>query len=301
MKDSLKDRTINALFWSFLESVGLLSTKLVIGIILARLLFPAQFGLIGMLAIFMAVAQAFLDSGFGAALIQKKNATHTDICSIFYFNIFVGLITAILLNLAAPSISVFYNQPILTPLTRVLSLTLVINALGLVQHTILRKEINFRKQTLVSLTANVVSGFIGVILAMNGFGIWSLAAQQIANTLCLTGFLWIACTWRPSLIFSIESLRQLFGFGSKMLAAGLLNQIFNNIYLLVIGRLFSAMDLGFYMRAKSLAELPSTAIPRMVGRVIFPVFSNIQDDPIRLKKGMRKATIMNGAGLFLYR
>ena len=289
MSGSLKGKTIKALLWSFIESVGLISVKFIVGIILARILFPEQFGLIGMLTIFMAVAQVFLDSGFGSALIQKQNATQTDYCSIFYFNIGAGFLIVLIFYSAAPWIAAFYGQPILTPLTRFMSLAIVINAFGLIQNTILIKELNFKKYSYVSLLASSVSGIIGISFAVNGYGVWSLVAQQMSAAFFRTIFLWFICTWRPSLIFSFKSLSQLFGFGSKMLAAGLLNQIFNHIYLLVIGRLFSASHLGFYTRAKTLAEVPSTIIPRMVGRVLFPAFSKIQENPERLKKAMRKA------------
>lgn len=289
MADSLRSKTLHALSWSFLESVGLQGVRFVIGIVLARLLFPEQYGLIGMLTIFMAVAQSFLESGFGAALIQKREATPTDICSIFYFNIVVGVAAAGLLCLVAPWIAAFYNQPILTPLTRALSLSIVINSFGLIQTTILTKQVDFKTQTKVSLIAGALSGIIGVILAAAGFGVWSLAIQQISSTLFRTIFLWFFNPWRPALIFSLTSLREMFSFGSRMLASGLLNQIFDNIYLLVIGKLFSATDLGFFTRAKTLGELPSQTLSGMVGRVTFPVFSTIQDDPARLKKGMKKA------------
>ena len=181
MSRSLKSKIVHALFWSFVEAIGLRGVQFVIGIVLARLLLPEQFGLIGMLIIFMAVAQAFLDSGFGAALIQKRDATKTDICSIFYFNIVVGLAAAVLLCLVAPWIAAFYNQPILTPLTRVLSLTIVVNSFGLIQNTLLIKEINFKTQTKVSLIASLLSGIIGISLAIAGFGVWSLAIQQILS------------------------------------------------------------------------------------------------------------------------
>jgi len=288
MADSLKSKTLHALSWSFLESAGVQGVRFVIGIILARLLFPEQFGLIGMLFIFMAVAQTFLDSGFGAALIQKKEASQKDICSIFYFNILVGVIVAGIMCLIAPWIASFYSQPILTPLTRAMSLTMTINSFGLIQSTILSKQIDFKTQTKVSLIANSMSGVIGITLAFTGFGVWSLVAQQISSAFFRTGLLWLLNTWRPSLIFSFKSLREMFGFGSKLLASGLLNQIFENIYLLVIGKLFSASDLGFFTRAKTLGELPSQTLSGMVGRVTFPVFSNIQDDPIRLKRGLKK-------------
>jgi len=287
--DSLKSKTIHALAWSFIESIGARAVQFVIGIMLARLLLPEQFGLIGMLAIFMAVAQVFLSSGFGAALIQKKDATWMDICSVFYFNILVGLAAAGLLCLTAPWIAAFYNQPILTPLTRALSLTIVINSFGLIQNTVLVKQINFKTLTKANLLASVMSGVIGITMAVYGFGVWSLAVQQISSSAFGTALLWVFNTWRPALVFSLKSLRAMFGFGSRLLASGLLDQIFSNIYLLVIGKLFSAADLGFFARANSLQELPSQTLAYMVGRVTFPVFSDMQNDPSRLKRGMKKA------------
>lgn len=289
MTDSLRSKTLRALSWTFFESIGVQGVRFVTGIVLARLLFPEQFGLIGMLTLFMAVAQSFLDSGFGAALIQKREATPIDTCSIFYFNIVVGLAAAGLLCLVAPWIAAFYNQPILTPLTRALSLTIVINSFGMVQNIILTKQINFKTQTKVSLIASALSGTIGVTLAAAGFGIWSLVVQQISGTFLGTALLWLLNDWRPRLIFSLKSLRDMFGFGSRLLASGLLNQIFNNIYLLVIGKLFSATDLGLFTRAKTLEEVPSQTLSGMVGRVTFPLFSTIQDDPARLKRGLKKA------------
>ena len=289
MVDSLRSKTIHAISWSFLESVGMRGVQFIVGIVLARLLMPAQFGLIGMLTIFMAVAQSFLDSGFGAALIQKRDTTQTDICSIFYFNIVVGLAVAGLLCMVAPWIAAFYNQPILTPLTRVLSLTIVINSFGLIQNTIVTKQINFKTLTGVSLLASALSGIIGISMAASGFGVWSLVVQQISSTFFRTVFLWFLKTWRPALVFSLNSLREMFGFGSRVLASGLLNTIFDNIYLLVIGKLFSATELGFFARAKQFGEFPSHQLTWMVGRVAFPVFSTIQDDPARLKRGLKKA------------
>jgi O-antigen/teichoic acid export membrane protein len=256
---------------------------------LARLLFPEQFGLIGMLMIFIAVSQSFLDSGFGDALIQKQEITQTDICSIFYFNIVVGFAAACLLSLAAPLIAAFYKQPVLTPLTRALSLTIVINSFGLIQNTLLTKQINFKTQTKVSLIAGVLSGIIGITLAVRGFGVWSLAIQQISSAFVRTACLWFYSSWRPILVFSFNSLREMFGFGSRMLFSGLLNKIFDNIYLVVIGRLFSAGDLGFFTRAKTLNDIPSQTLSDMAGRVTFPVFSTIQNDPARLKRGLKKA------------
>jgi teichuronic acid exporter len=289
MADDLQQKTIHALSWSFLETVAQRGVQFVIGIVLARLLFPEQFGLIGMLTLFIAVAQTFLDSGFGAALIQKREATQTDICSIFYFNILVGLAAAGLLCFVAPWIAAFYRQPILTSLMRALSLTIVINSFGLIQDTILTKQINFKIHTKVSLIAGTLSGIAGITLAILGFGVWSLVIQQIANAFFRAVCLWSFSPWRPALVFSFPALRAMFGFGSRLLVSGLLNQIFDNIYLLVIGKLFSAADLGFFTRAKNMNDLPSQTLSGTVGRVAFPVFSEIQDDSARMKRGVKKA------------
>jgi O-antigen/teichoic acid export membrane protein len=289
MVDSLRYKTLRALWWSFLGFISAQGVQFIIGIVLARLLLPAQFGLIGMLTIFMVLAQSFLNSGFGAALIQKRDASQTDICSIFYFNIVVGLAAAGLLCLGAPWIAAFYNQPILTPLTRVLSLTIVINSFGLIQNTIITRQINFKTLTKIGLMSSVPSGIIGISMAASGFGVWSLVVQQISSTLFRTVFLWFFNTWRPVLLFSLKALRDMFGFGSRVLASGLLNTIFDNIYLVVIGKLFLATELGFFTRAKQFGEFPSFNLTWMVGQVTFPVFSTIQDDLTRLKRGLKKA------------
>ncbi|MFZ5998425.1 MAG: lipopolysaccharide biosynthesis protein [Nitrospirota bacterium] len=289
MANSLQHTTVYALLWSFLDAVAQRGVQFIISIVLARLLFPEQFGLIGMLTIFMAVTRTFLDSGFGAALIQKQEVTQTDICSIFYFNIAVGLAAAGLLSLAAPWIAAFYRQPILTPLTRALSLTIVINSFGMIQKTVLTKHINFKVQTKVSLIAGVLSGAAGITLAAHGFGVWSLVVQQISASLFSTVSLWAFSSWRPALIFSFTALRKMFGFGSRLLASSVLNQFFDNIYFVVIGKLFSATDLGFFTRAKTLNDLPSQTLSGIVARVTFPVFSTIQGDRARLKRGLKKA------------
>jgi O-antigen/teichoic acid export membrane protein len=289
MVGSLRSKAIHGLSWSFIESAGLQVVRFIIGIVLARMLLPVQFGLIGMLMIFMSVGQAFFDGGFGAALIQKRDATLVDTCSIFYFNILVGLLAAGALCLASPWIAAFYEQPILTPLARVMSLVIVINSFSLIHITIIQKQIDFKRFTKVSLIASVLSGIIGIIMAVEGFGVWSLVAQQVSGAFFQTLFLWLMNSWRPTLIFSLKSLRQMFSFGSRMLASGLLDQIFSNVYLVAIGKLFSATDLGFFTRARAFQELPSNSLSLIVGRVTFPVFSSIQDDSARLKRGLKKA------------
>ncbi len=291
MSQSLKSRTLHGIFWSLLERSGPQGIQVVISIILARLLLPAQFGLIAMLMIFTTIAQTFIDSGFGQAMIQKKDATHIDECSIFYFNILVSFLAAGLLCLAAPWIADFYNEQLLTPLTRVLSLNLIINAFGLVQITLLVKRIDFKTQLKVSMIATALSGTIGVTMAFNGFGVWSLVAQSLSSNLFRTALLWLFHRWRPAWMFSYASLRVMFAFGSKLLCARLVAATFDNIYLVVIGKIFSAADLGFYSRAKRLQQIPTSNLSSAVGRVTFPVFSSVQDDKARLKRGVRKALL----------
>jgi O-antigen/teichoic acid export membrane protein len=292
MPVSLKHKTIGALSWSFFERVGQNGIQFVIAIVLARLLAPAEFGLIAMLAIFMAVAQSFIDSGFGSALIQKQDASYTDECSIFYFNILVSIVAAGILCIAAPWIAEFYNAPILAPLTRALSLNLVINAFGLIQTSLLTKRIDFKLQLKVSIFATFFSGIIGILMAYKGFGVWSLVAQSLSQNLFRTCLLWLVMSWRPSWTFSLKSLRTLFSFGSKLLFSGLLDVLFQNIYLVVIGKLFSPADLGFYSRAKEFSQLPVHNLSSSIGRVTYPVFSSIQNDKNRLRDGVRKTLSM---------
>jgi len=287
--NSLKSKTVGSLFWSFLERTGQQGIQFVISIVLARILLPEQFGLIAMIMIFMAIAQVFVDSGFGQALIQKKNITHVDECSIFYFNILISFLVAVGLNLAAPWIAAFYEQPLLTPITRVLSLNLIINAFGLIQTTLLIKQVNFKTQLKVSMIAIVLSGTVGITMAYMEFGVWSLVTQSLCASFFRTILLWMFQEWRPSFIFSAGALRQMAGFGSKILFSELLEAIFRNIYLIAIGKLFTVVELGYYSYAQKLQQLPSWNLSNSVDRIIFPIFSSIQTDKASLKRGMQKA------------
>jgi len=287
--DNLKQKTVNAIIWRGMEIFGQQGIRLVIGIVLARLLLPEQFGLIAMLTIFIALAEAFINSGFGQALVQKKNADYTDECSIFYFNILVSLIAMGFLWLAAPWIAAFYKQPLLTSLTRVLSLNLIINAFAQIQRTILTKKIDFKSQLKVGVSASLFSGVIGVVMAYKGFGVWALVGQQVSRALAQTTIYWFVSDWRPALILSFSSLTSMFRFGSKLLFSGLLDTVFNNIYLVVIGKLFTPAALGFYSRAKGLQQYPVTSTTSIASSVTFPVFASVQDDRSRVKVGVQKS------------
>jgi len=289
---TLKSKAIGGVFWSLLDRVGQQGIAFVIAVLLAHFLTPAQFGLVGMLSLFIDVARVFIDSGFGAALIQRKKVTEVDECSIFYFGIFAGLVAAGLLCAGAPWIARFYGQPILTPLMYALSVTLVLPSLSSVQNALLSKRIDFKTQLKIGLSATLLSGIIGVAMAVQGCGVWSLAAQYIGNNVFRTVFFWWLVSWRPRWLFSLAALREMFSFGSRLLASTLLNTIFENLYLVVIGKLFSATHLGLYAGARKIQSVATTNVTGVVMQVAFPVFSAIQDDSARLKRSMRKAMMM---------
>ncbi|MFH0736065.1 MAG: lipopolysaccharide biosynthesis protein [bacterium] len=285
---SLKQKTINGLFWSFIDSTANQGIQFIFGIILARLLSPREFGLIGMLTVFIAISQSFIDSGFGNALIRKQNCTNSDYSTVFYFNLFISFVVYLILFFCADFISVFFQEPELALLLRVLSIGLIFNAIGIIQSTILTKNIDFKKQTRISIISSLLSGTVSIIMALNGFGVWSL----VALTLCRFGFnslfLWVWATWKPSLIFSKTSFTEMFSFGSKLLVSGLINTVFENVYYLIIGKYFSSVQLGYYTRADQFKMLPSIGITGVISRVSYPVLSSVQNDILLLNAGYKK-------------
>lgn len=285
---TLKAKTIRGLFWSFSETGIHYLVSFVIGIILARLLSPEEFGLIGMITIFIAISQSFIDSGFSQALIRKTNCQQKDYSTVFYFNLLVGILFYIVLFFSAPFISQFFNEPILKELVRVLGIVLIVNSFAIIQRTILIKNINFKLQTKITISSSVLSGIIAIILAYKGFGVWSLAVQRILNQLFTAILLWIFNHWLPTLEFSKQSFKEMFSFGSKLLASGLIDTTYQNIYYLIIGKFFSATELGYYTRADHFSKLPSQSINASVSRVTYPVLSQLQDNASQLKVGYKK-------------
>jgi len=284
----LKSQTIRGVFWSFIEKFGSQFILLISQIVLARLLDPRDFGLLGMLAIFIAISQAFIDSGFDNALIQKKDANQTDYSTVFFFNISIGVVLYLILFFTAPLIADFFRSPELVQLTRVVCLILVVNSFGLIQFVKFKIEMNFKAIAQVVVIANLLSAALGIVLALLNFGVWALAAQVIGIYFFRSILFWVKSTWRPSMVFSIKSFKGLFNFGSKLLLSGLISQTFENIYLLVIGRMFSATALGFYDQAKKFQQVPVATLAQVVGNVTFPAFSKIQDENEKLRLGFRK-------------
>jgi O-antigen/teichoic acid export membrane protein len=290
--DNLKSKTFSGFLWNLSERVGVRIIQFLPTILLARLLTPEEFGLIGMLTIFIAVAGSFLDSGFSLALIQKKDATYLDECSIFYFNLLVGVLLTLVLYLAAPSIATFYNQPNLTVITRALSFGILIEAFDLIQTTRLTRALDFKTQLKTTFLGSLVSGVLGVVTAYLGYGVWSLVIQSLVDDLLSTAALWVLCDWRPALLFSLDSLKEMFGFGSRMLLSALISTFFDNIYQVVIGKLFPIASLGYYTRATSLKTVVIDTTSNTFGRVMFPALAHIQDNVERLKRAYRKSVLL---------
>ncbi len=285
---SLKKQAVHGAFWSFTERFGQQGIQFAVSIVLARLLAPKDFGVLGMLVVFIALAQSVIDSGFGQALIQRQNATHTDESTVFWFNLASGLVMASALFLAAPWIAAFYDTPLLVPITRVFSLNLIINSFGIVQNALLTKELAFKKRMKASIASLVASGMVGISMAWLGFGVWSLVGQQLTANMVRTAGLWMVHPWRPAWVFSPASFRVLWKFGSNMLLSGLFYTFFINIYYVVIGKLYSAAELGLYERSKKLMVMTAHSLTQVVSQVNFPLLSRMQHEPERMRRAFSR-------------
>jgi teichuronic acid exporter len=284
----LRTKTISGVFWSLADNGVSQGLQFVVGIILARLLAPEEFGLIGMIMIFILLSESFINSGFSQALIRKKECTKEDYNTAFYFNLITSIAFYFILFVSAPLISRFYEQPALTSILRILGLILFFNAFSIVQQAILIRQVNFRLQTKITFFASILSGIIAIMMALKGFGVWSLVVKMLTSHFLRTFLLWIFNKWHPSLLFSKESFHEMFSFGYKLLFSSLINTGFRNIYYVVIGKYFSAAHLGFFSRADQFTKLPAHTMTKTLQRVAFPVLSEIQDDIPRLKRGYKK-------------
>ncbi|HAF30208.1 MAG TPA: flippase [Bacteroidales bacterium] len=285
---SLKQKAISGFLWSFIDIFSNSGMQFVVGIILARILSPREFGLIGMLTIFIAISQSFIDSGFSSALIRKKDCTQVDYSTIFYFNLVIGIFFYLILFVSASAISSFFNEPQLEIMLKILGLGLILNAASIIQRTILTKNINFKLQTKISFVATVGSASIAITMALYNYGVWSLVALTISRFGLNALFLWLWAKWKPLWVFSKQSFNELFSFGSKLLISGLIDTTYRNIYFLVIGKYFSATELGYYTRADQFQALPSQNLNGIISRVSYPLLASIRDDIPRLKNNYQK-------------
>ncbi len=298
MGKNLKDKTVNGLLWSFIESFSLQGVQFLIGIVMARFLLPSDYGLIAMLAIFLGISRIFIDGGFSAALIQKRDRTEIDFSTVYYFNIIISIVIYGILFFTAPYISSFYNLPELTIITRVISLNLVIASFSAVARTKLTIEVDFKTQAKVSLSSVLISASVGIFMALNKYGVWALITQSVLNTLLNTLMIFYFLRWKPMFVFSINSFKSLFPFGSRLLMSQLIGAIYDNLYSLVIGKKFSSDDLGYYSRAETFSRFPSNTISTILSRVTFPILSSISNDDTRLKGIYRKYLELTGYLVF---
>lgn len=285
---SLKEKTVKGVIWSAVDRFSAQGIQFVFSILIARLLVPEDYGVIAMLNIFLAVSQTFIDSGFGTALIRKIDRTETDFSTVFYFNIAVAVFFYLGLFFAAPAIANFYNTPLLVPVTRVTAINLVIGSLSGIHNAKLSIAIDFKSRAKISIVSAVLTGSVGLWMAYSGYGVWALVVQTVFAGIIRTIMLWIIVKWYPKLVFSWKSFKEMFSFGSKLLASGLLDTIYNNIYPLVIGKVFSPTTLGVYSKANSLAQFPSSNITSVLQSVTFPVLSTIQNEEDRLAAAYKR-------------
>ena len=298
MPESLAHKTVKGTLWSFAERFSAQGIHLLVMIVIARRLSPKEFGLIGMLAIFLAVAQSLIDSGFSQALIRKQDRTDTDKNTVFYFNVLVSTAIYLCFYFISPWVSAFYDEPQLCQIMRVICLAIVVDSFAVVQRANYVIAIDFKTQTKATLVSAVVSGIIGIYLAYHGYGVWALVFQFLSNSVVNVIVLWSFSGWYPRLVYSWQSFRELFGFGSKLMISGLLDTLYRNVYQLVIGKAFSADSLGHFTNAHKFSDLPSSNLTTVLQRVTYPVLCTIQDDDDRLAIVYRKFLRLSAFAIF---
>ena len=287
-EQSLKDKTVKGTIWSGIDNVAQFAVGFIVSIVLARLLSPDDYGLIGLTAIFTAICNILVYAGFTSALIRKKNVTEDDYNTVFIVNLVMSLLLYSVIYICSPLIADFFNRQELVALTRVSSLGMIIGALAIVQQTRLTKQIDFRTQTKITITVSVMSGVAGIIMAFIGFGVWALVAQGLVSQMLRTVLLWIHSKWIPNMHFSSKSFHELFGFGWKIMLSNLLDTLWKELYQVVVGKFYSPATLGQYTRAKQFSQLFSSNLTGVMQRVTFPVLSNIQDDKERMISAYRR-------------
>lgn len=288
MSKTLKQQAVSGIAWTSVERFTQQIIQFVLGIAIARILAPQDYGIIGMTAIFFAVATTFIDSGFGSALIQKKDRNEVDYSTCFYFNVLVGVALYAILWIASPAIADFYRTPILCDVTRVLGLTMLINSLSISQTAKMTAEMKFKEMAIISIVTQLVTGLIGLYLAYAGWGVWALVFQQLSSCLARLLMMELFLRWYPRWVFSKSSFKHMFSYGSKILCSGLINTVYDNLYTLVIGRAFSAKEVGYYNRGNQFAILPTNTILSIFMKVAFPLMAQVQDDVENLKTAYKK-------------
>ena len=294
----IKAKVISSLFWKLMERIGTQGIQFIVQIALARLILPEEYGTIALIAIFISFANVFVQYGFNTALIQKKETSETDFSSVFFLSLAVAGVFYLILFLSAPLIADFFENKMLIPLLRVLSITLFLGGLNSIQNAVVARKLEFRKLFYSSLGAVVVSGIVGIAMAYNGFGAWALVAQQLTNQLIVASILWFTVKWRPSFLFSLESIKGLFSFGWKLLVSALINMLYTNIQSLFIAKIYNPAMLGFFNRGQQFPSLIVSNINGSIQSVMFPALSLKQDNVRRVKEMVRRAIVTSAFFIF---
>lgn len=288
MTAPLKDKVINSMLWVTIDKTGNYTLIFISNLILARLLMPEDFGSIAMLQVFLTITDIIVHGGFVTALIQKKNPSHLDYSSVFYVNLSVSIVLYLILFFCAPLIADFYKLPLLCILLRVQAIGLIINSFSVVQLSILKKHFKFKALAIRNILSSLIGLTACLLCAFGGLGVWSLVVNNIVNCLVSIVLLWRASDWRPTFEFSFASVKELFGFGGFMMLSSIIGTFYDNLQSLLIGRFYTASDLGYVNQAKKLEAIPSGALASVVTQVSFPTFSNLQDNNNALRNGLRK-------------
>lgn len=287
-EESLKKQTVRGVGWSFIDSMLGQGITFLVGLVLARLLSPDEYGLIGIITIFITIFNFIVDSGFSNALIRKNDATDRDYNTMFIVNMCVSVALFGLMYVGAPLVAEFFQRPELTGLCRVMGIVVIINALSLVQNTILTKRLDFKTKTKASFISSVTSGIVGIAMAYSDYGVWALVGQQITKQLLNTILLWVYIHWIPKFLFSVSSFREMWNFGWKLLVSGIIDQAWTQIYQVVIGKCYTPAALGQYTRAQQFSSICSSNLTTIIQRVSYPALSKMQDDKPRLKNGYKR-------------
>lgn len=295
---SLKHKAIKGVLWSAVDKLMIRGAGFIISIIIARILSPSDYGLIGMIAIFMALSNLLIEGGFSQALVQKRDRTQTDFSTAFFFNVIVGIVCYCVIYLIAPLIGSFYSAPDIVDILRVLGLSVILNSLSTVQRANLLVKIDFKTTAKINAISTVISGTSGVFMAYNSFGVWALVYQTLIQQSSTVLFLWVLGNWRPTMEFSKVSFNQLFGFGSKLLLAGGVATVMNEIYSVTIGRFYHASELGFYTRSVQTTDLISGTVNEVINSVTFPILSSVQDERVRMVSAYSKMLAMTAFVIF---
>lgn len=298
MADSVRSKLIHGVAWNFIEKILVKVASFAISVILARLLSPSDYGLMGMLAIFMSISSVFIEGGLAKALIQRQGCQDIDYSTAFVTNVFLSLVIYAVLFLTAPLIADFYEEPILIPLTRVLALTIILGSFNIVQRAKLMANVDFKSLAQINVMSILVTGAIGIYMAYEGYGVWALVGQSIGSTLFLIFIFPFYSKWKPSLRFSKESFSHLFGFGSKLMITGVYSVIFNNIATFCIGKVYKSAELGYYTRGSQFSDLISFTVNDVLGTVTFPVLSELQNDTDRMVAVYRKSLFVTAMIIF---